>query len=215
MGFDVEEKRLRCIGHIFNLITEQYLFGQDVKLYEDKQKAAGAPKRRQLWRTREELGKLHNLVVHVMASGKWTELFLELQGDLNTGVAEGKRQRLVLDGGIRQNSSYLMIRRGLELRESLDTYALQLIRSKDPFDLETAHQDYLSDDEWNTLTVIRDQLYPIFALTKDLEGNPDLKDGILKASYGALQEVLLALEHVLKHFEELERQAKAGAFKDH
>jgi hypothetical protein len=58
-------------------------------------------------------------------------------------------------------------------------------------------------------------LHSIFALTKDLKGNSDLKDGVLKASYRALWEVLPALEHVLKHFKELERQAKAGAFKDH
>ncbi len=30
MGFDPVKKRLRCIGHILNLITEAYLFRQDV-----------------------------------------------------------------------------------------------------------------------------------------------------------------------------------------
>jgi hypothetical protein len=205
---------LRCIGHIFNLIAEQYLFGQDAKSYEEEWKKAGAPERRQLWRRRGELGKLHNLVAHVMASGKRTELFLQLQGDLNTGVAEGKRWRLVLDGGIRWNSSYMMIRRGLELREALDTYALQLHVSKDAFDRETAENDYLHDDEWKTLEVIRDQLEPLFRLTKDLEGNPDLKDGAMKASHGALWEVLPVLEHILQHFEDLESQANAGAFGD-
>ena len=36
MGFNVEEKRLRYIGHIFNLIAEQYLFGQDASSYEEE-----------------------------------------------------------------------------------------------------------------------------------------------------------------------------------
>ena len=110
-----------------------------------------------------------------------------------------------MDGGIRWNSSYMMIRRGLELREALDTYALQLHVSKDAFDKETAENDYLHDDEWKTLEVIRDQLEPFFRLTKDLEVNPDLKDDAIKASHGALWEGLPVLEHILQHFEDLER----------
>jgi hypothetical protein len=104
LHFDPKEKRLRCIGHILNLIAKEYLFGQDCKSFEDEYQAAGAPERRQLWRRRGELGKLHNLVAHVMTSGKRTDIFVALQSSLNTGVAEGKKWKLVLDGGIRWNS---------------------------------------------------------------------------------------------------------------
>ena len=48
MGFIPREKRLRCIGHILNLIAEQYLFGQDSRSFEEEFKAAGDPARRQL-----------------------------------------------------------------------------------------------------------------------------------------------------------------------
>jgi hypothetical protein len=109
---------------------------------------AGASERRQLWRRREELGKLHNLVAHVMASGKRTDIFTALQAGLNTGVAEGKKWKLIPDGGIRWNSSYMMIRRALELREALYVYEFKLKVSKGAFDIETFEQDYLSDDEW-------------------------------------------------------------------
>jgi hypothetical protein len=91
MGFDPKEKRLRCIGHILNLIAEQYLFGQDASAFEKEFKEAGPKVRRQLWRSRRVLGKLHNLVAHVMASGKRTELFQDLQSTHNVGKAEGKR----------------------------------------------------------------------------------------------------------------------------
>jgi hypothetical protein len=101
IGFDPKEKRFRCIGHILNLIAKAYLFGQDSTTFDNEFKAAGAPERRQLWRRRGELGKLHNLVAHVMASGKRTDLFQKLQVDLNTGNAKGKMWKLVLDGGIR------------------------------------------------------------------------------------------------------------------
>jgi hypothetical protein len=70
------ERRLRYISHVLNLIAEQYLFGQDASSFEANYKVAGIGERRQLWRQRGELGKLHNLVAHIIASGKRTNLFL-------------------------------------------------------------------------------------------------------------------------------------------
>jgi hypothetical protein len=68
IGFDPEEKRLRYISHILNLIAKAYLFRQDTKSFTKEYKEAGPPKRRKIWRRRGELGKLHNLVAYVMAS---------------------------------------------------------------------------------------------------------------------------------------------------
>jgi hypothetical protein len=69
------ERRLRCMGHILNLIAKQYLFGQDASSFEQDYQAAGNPRRRELWRQRGELRKLYNLVQHVIASGKRSDLF--------------------------------------------------------------------------------------------------------------------------------------------
>jgi hypothetical protein len=203
------------MGHIINLIAEAYLFGQDSSSFENEFHRAGAPERRALWRRRGEIGKLHNLVAHVMASGKRSDLFLQLQDTNNLGVAEGKRWKLVLDGGIRWNSSYLMVRRAIELKDALNTYAAQLNVSKDKFDKETFLEDYLDEDEWGTLALIQEQLQPLFYLTKDLEGNTTLKEGGSRASHGALWEILPIFEFILSHFEKLEVQAKAGEFNKH
>ena len=46
MGFNPTKKRLRCIGHIINLIAESYLFGQDYALFKEEYKKAGPPVRR-------------------------------------------------------------------------------------------------------------------------------------------------------------------------
>ena len=66
--------------------------------------------------------------------------------------------------------------------------------------------------EQKALELIKDQLEPLFRLTKDLEGNYNFKDKAQKASYRALWEILLVFEFILSHFEKLEKQAKAGAF---
>ncbi len=50
MGFDPVQKRLRCIGHIMNLITESYIFGQDASTFEENYKKASLGERRKLWR---------------------------------------------------------------------------------------------------------------------------------------------------------------------
>jgi len=215
MGFDPKQKRLRCMGHVINLIAGAYLFGQDEASFDDEYKRASAADRRKLWRRRREVGKLHNLVAHVMASGKRSELFLDLQKTLNIGVAEGKKWKLILDGGVRWNATYWMIRRGLELRESLTSYAAMLHVSADPFDQEIFDNDYLSDEEWESLTIIKDQLAPLFYLTKGLEGNAKLTEGALQPSHGALWEALIVLEHIMAHFETLEAEAKDGKFNDH
>jgi len=149
-----------------------------------------------------------------MALGKRTDLFLSLQ-TLNVGVAEGKTWKLVLDRGIRWNSSYAMIRRALELRPALDVYTAMLHVSTDSFNKETFEQDYLNDREWDALAIIRDQLMPLFLLTKDLEGNADLCESGGKASHRALWETLIGIEHILDHFEGLETQAKNGDFNNH
>jgi len=48
INFDSLERRLRYIGHILNLITKQYLFGQDIALFEKDFKVIGAQGQRQL-----------------------------------------------------------------------------------------------------------------------------------------------------------------------
>jgi len=69
-----------------------------------------------------------------MALGKRIELFKALQSTLNTGITEGKRWKLVLDGGIRWNSTYSMIQCALELWNTINIYALQLNWKGDAFD---------------------------------------------------------------------------------
>jgi hypothetical protein len=106
----------------------------------------------------------------------------------------------------------LIIRRALELKEALNIYANDL-RDSDDFDnQEIFQEDYITAAEWRALEIIKNQLEPLFRLTKDLEGNYDLKDGVRKALYSALWEVLPVFEFLLSYFEKLEKKAKAGDF---
>jgi hypothetical protein len=57
-----------------------------------------------------------------MASGKRIELFIALQLTKNVRKAASKRWKLVLDRGIRWNTTYSIIRHALELKQALNTY---------------------------------------------------------------------------------------------
>jgi hypothetical protein len=135
------------MGHVLNLIAEAYLYRQDASDFEVQFKEQRLKGRRKMWRDRGELGKLHNLVAHIMASGKRSELFTALQSTENVGKAAGKRWKLVLDGGIRWNATYSIIRRALELKQALNTYASQLRSSFNTLDTETYKEDFLTESE--------------------------------------------------------------------
>ena len=77
------------------------MYGQDISDFEVQFKEQGLKGYRKMWRDRGELGKLYNLVAHIMASGKCSELFIALQLTENIGKVTRKRWKLVLDGGIR------------------------------------------------------------------------------------------------------------------
>jgi hypothetical protein len=58
--------------------------------------------------------------------------------------------------------------------------------SKDKLDIETFKNDYLDNNKWETLSLIKDHLKVLFRVTKDLKENAKLKEGALKASHGTL-----------------------------
>jgi hypothetical protein len=57
--------------------------------------------------------------------------------------------------------------------------------------------------------MIKEQLKPLFCVTKGLEGNANLKDNNCKASYKQLGELLLVFEYILDYFKKLEQRLKA------
>jgi hypothetical protein len=63
--------------------------------------------------------------------------------------------------------------------------------------------------------MIKEQLKPLFRVTKELKGNADLKDNDCKASYKQLEELFLVFEYILNHFKKLKQRLKAQEFKNY
>lgn len=67
-GLDAIERRLRCAGHILNLIARSLLYGFDKKLFEQDSEVMDLQDRLTYWRRAGPIGKAHNLIAWTYAS---------------------------------------------------------------------------------------------------------------------------------------------------
>lgn len=184
---EYKQRRLRCLGHIINLVAQAFLFGQDgaafesddyeemEEVYDEYQKAG-------------PVGQIHFISVFIRSSSQRREDFSRCQlGD----------EELVpkADNCTRWNSTFYMLRRALVLRKAIDLFCLQYIESKD---LDAGFK--LDDLAWSRLQVVCDILEKFEYTTKTLEGCA--KEG----HHGALWECLPAMELLLKQLEDLKFQ---------
>jgi hypothetical protein len=78
-----------------------------------------------IWQRRGPIRKLYNLVTNIKASSSRRALFESKQSELideDSNTAHIKIYRLVTNGGIRWNSTYLMIARAIQLKDALMLY---------------------------------------------------------------------------------------------
>lgn len=69
LGFNPVERRLRCAGHIINLIARHLLYGFDSDLFEECDSiSANLKEELERWRRHGPVGKAHNLITWVYAS---------------------------------------------------------------------------------------------------------------------------------------------------
>ncbi|RKK14012.1 hypothetical protein BFJ66_g18177 [Fusarium oxysporum f. sp. cepae] len=67
------ENRLRCVGHMLNLIVKALLFGQGVSKLEQQLRGASDDERFEIWRKQSFIGKLHNFCVWINRSDQRRE----------------------------------------------------------------------------------------------------------------------------------------------
>jgi hypothetical protein len=108
---DVNKRRLRCIGHIINLVVRAVIFGENVSKFEDELRGASDETCFEIWAQKGAIGRLHNLVTYIRRSDQRRQVLRDLQEELaNDDVVF--TIELVIDGKTRWNSVYLMVKRG-------------------------------------------------------------------------------------------------------
>jgi len=218
LGFNAQHRRLRCVGHILNLVAQSILFGNNpADLQVDIERATQDIEELTLWRHHGPIGKLHNIVKYICHSPQRLQRFRETQqlDDIEIsvpahvqGTSSAQSWNLERDNETRWNSTYKMITRALDLRKAVDRFmeleemdhvrsARRVARGQGEA-LESQavsfRQDILTADDWEILKTYRIMLEPIWDSTMKLEGDA------VEGRNGAIWEVLPVFEYILDHF---------------
>jgi hypothetical protein len=184
--FKWRERRLRCAGHVINLVARQILFGKNPDALQlEVQEAKEELKELELWRKKGPIGKLHNIVTYIRHSDQRNQLFKKLQKITYICVESGTSQEtfeLVTDNDTRWNSTHAMIKRAVMLRNPIDTF-IQQIRTEWEETLRksrnaqkkienkpTILDDALTAEDWGVLSEYLEILTPLKEATARLEG---------------------------------------------
>lgn len=109
---DPKKRRLRCIGHIINLVVRATIFGSDIYKFEEKLCGASDEFQFELWAKQGAIGKLHNIATYIRRSDQRRQAFRDIQQDIS-GDDFIFTCEILVDGQTRWNSVFLMIQRGI------------------------------------------------------------------------------------------------------
>jgi len=146
-GIEYHESRLRCFGHIMNLVVKRLLFGPKLSELETELGRDLSPEKKAeimkiKWRAFGGLGKCHNVIKYIRHSPQRRQVFLELRlEELEAEVARIP----VMDNDTRWGSVMEMIEKALKQRFRIDAYCR--------FVPELA-EDQLTERDWNDLQMV-------------------------------------------------------------
>jgi hypothetical protein len=188
--------RIRCAGHIINLVVKATIYGDGVSKWEEELAAAAPKEQFRLFRQLGVVGRLHNFVNAVCVSHKRRELFNEVQEEVNNELLQSfATLELRQDGGVWWNSVYLMLLRCLELKEPIKRFNRRL--RDDALDDDVNYSlltDRLLEDDWDDVKELVDFLQAPYEMTKRLEGNTS------QSGFGSLWQTLPNLQALWVHY---------------
>ena len=185
-----KRSRLRCSGHILNLIVKSILYGQGISSFAREIVGCSDKETFELWRRFGAIGKVHNTIKWIMRSDSRRQLFISYQKTDLTNDDElfaHVEKLLVTDGGVRWNSTYYMLQRALELQRAIDLFQ----RYYKPTQKEKEEAPYsitaITDEDWTEIRRFLKLLHPFVTATIHLQGNSE--DEGFEGARGSLWEI--------------------------
>ncbi|RKK75295.1 hypothetical protein BFJ68_g18116, partial [Fusarium oxysporum] len=202
---DTEARRMRCFGHILNLVAQAFLYGDDAASFELQSEAYDmlelVEEDLEHWRAKGPVGKLHNIVKFIRASPQRTEAFkayAKEQEEVDTyNLAEESTAELevIQNNATRWNSAYMMIERALVKQSELSSFIQELGLEADA-SKRVPTADILTSDDWKVLRELSHILEPVYNMTMRTQGWGT------SGGRGRLWEVMTGMEFVLEHVED-------------
>jgi hypothetical protein len=196
--FDPVKCRLRCLGHIMNLVVKAFLWGDDPETFERETDTLRSmddeDAELQLWRKQGPLGKLHNIIVWIGRSPQRRDKFEDKVRQIHP---ETTSAALFHGNETRWGGDYDELVRELLHREALEEFVSTAIRhnlhgERDSLPNALKH-DELSPEDWAILTDIMQFQQPFRKWQLKLQGYQ---------IQGALYDVLPAMDELLLHMED-------------
>ncbi|KAM6513179.1 hypothetical protein FALCPG4_18921 [Fusarium falciforme] len=202
---DTEARRMRCFGHILNLVAQAFLYGDDAASFELQSEAYGMLERveedLEHWRAKGPVGKLHNIVRFIRASPQRTEAFKahareQEEADIYKLAEESTAElEVIQNNATRWNSTYMMIERALIKQSELNSFIQELGLEADA-SRRVPTADILTSDDWKVLREASHILEPIYNMTMRTQGWGT------SGGHGRLWEVMTGMEFILEHLED-------------
>ena len=223
--FDPIKARVRCFGHVIDLVVKAFLWGSDHHVLEASAatlEASGTSNLEilNLWRKRGALGKLHNICVWILRSPGRRDRFQDRVQHLLPHITAWTP----LVGNVTcWHGDVDAIERAFEIKEGLDDFVFTAVReeqqrkkgkargsevasghaeSEDDPNSESITQDELTLDDWEDLKIIRSILQPLKAWSLRLQSKNTNKN----RANGFIAEVIPAMDELLAHLEEAKIQ---------
>lgn len=196
---DVSRRRLRCVGHIINLVVRAVIFGSNVSKFEADLRGAADEFSFEIWAKKGAIGKLHNIATYIRRTDQRRQALRSLQAEL-AGDDAIFTLEIVVDGKTRWNSVYSMIKRALELRSAIELYQSRWQKPQGEASHRDLTKDFLNAGDWVELERFNAFLTPFYILTKTMEGNAS-KSGA-EGGHGAVWETLKTMDYLFMKFKQ-------------
>ncbi|KAI8404300.1 hypothetical protein FOFC_15795 [Fusarium oxysporum] len=172
---DIRARRMRCYGHILNLVARAFLYGEDFETFEAESQVFNFLGRHEddlrHWRKKGPVGKLHNVVKFIRSSLQRCELFKrisrendEAQEYLLAGESTAELEA-IMNNDTRWNSTYFMIPRALVKQGDIRAFLVHPEVEK-----WLPEADMLKGDDWRLLAEIKHILEPFYLQTMRTQG---------------------------------------------
>lgn len=172
---DVGEQRLRCPGHVINLVVKALFCSDGLASFQKEPAETNEAAQYTLWHKQGAIGTLRKIVRCITRSGKRRAASNSEQREVANKL-EIFCLKLKRDTGSRSNSVYTILQRALQLEAAITLYCHRWKQTTDETHLSADEQDV---KDWEELRHCIELPKPFDSITKRVEGYTD--DG----AYGA------------------------------
>jgi len=180
--FDPIESRLRCVGHVINLVVKAFLYGQEFVSTNDVANDEEDLDLYAQWRKRGPYGRLRNIITYICWTPQRREEFAKITQEAQP---EETAFQPIAANLTRWNSDFKALKRALQLRNGFEVFIARHMR-------DGLQNDQLDVDDWAELQDIVNILEPFHRYTLELEGH---------RGNGALYDLLPTMDYLLEHLE--------------